>query len=209
MADHKRKRRVPQQARSRERYDLILDAAARLFAGVGYEAATTNAIAKEADVPIGSLYQYFADKEDILHALADRYLEGMRRLQEEAFGADIGGLSIEEMVDRQIDPYIAFSDQHLGFKHAFLGAEVSTDLAAAMAELDDALLEGTKSLLQRINPQLSDERAAMAATVLKGMVKGLFGTLESDPDPAFQADVTAEYKQALADYIRRVVQVEE
>ena len=67
--------------------------------------------------------------------LADRYLEGMRRLQEEAFGADIGGLSIEEMVDRQIDPYIAFSDQHLVFKHAFLGAEVSTDLAAAMAKI--------------------------------------------------------------------------
>jgi AcrR family transcriptional regulator len=208
MADNKRKRRVPQQARSRERYDLILDAAARLFAGVGYEAATTNAIAKEADVPIGSLYQYFADKEDVLHALADRYLESMRWLQEEAFGADIGGLSIEEIVDRQIDPYIAFSDEHLGFKHAFLGADVSADLAAAMAELDDAVVEGIKTSLQRLNGQLSDERATMVATVLKGMVKGLFGALESDADPAFQAGVIAEYKRALADYIRRVAQVE-
>jgi AcrR family transcriptional regulator len=208
MADNKRKRRIPQQARSRERYDLILDVAARLFAEVGYEAATTNAIAKEADVPIGSLYQYFAGKEDILQALADRYLEGMQQLHEEAFGADISGLSIEEIIDRQIDPYIAFSEQHLGFKHAFLGAEVSADLAAAMAELDDAVLTGAKSLLQRLNGQLGDERAAMAATVLKGMVKGLFGLLEADPDPAFQAGVIAEYKRALADYVRRVVQVE-
>jgi AcrR family transcriptional regulator len=208
MVDKKRKRRVPQQARSRERYDLILDAAAWLFAGVGYEAATTNAIAKEADVPIGSLYQYFAGKEDILHALADRYLEDMQQLHEESFGADISGLSIEEIVDRQIDPYIAFSEQHLGFKHAFLGAEVSADLAAAMAELDDAVVEGIKTALQRLNGQLSDERATMAATVLKGMVKGLFGALESDTDPAFQAGVIAEYKRALADYIRRVAQVE-
>jgi AcrR family transcriptional regulator len=200
---------VPQQARSRERYDLILDSAARLFAEVGYEAATTNAIAKEADVPIGSLYQYFSGKEDILHALADRYLEDMRRLHEEAFGADISGLSIEEIIDRQIDPYIAFSNEHLGFKHAFLGADVSAEIAAAMAELDDTMLDGTKSLLQRLNDQLGDEQAAMAATVLKGMVKGLFGSLEADPDPAFQAGVIAEYKRALVDYIRRVVQMEE
>jgi AcrR family transcriptional regulator len=206
--DDRRERRIPQQARSRERYDSILDAAARLFAEVGYEAATTNAIAKEAGVPIGSLYQYFADKEDVLHALADRYLEGMRELHEESFSLDASSMSIEEIVDRQIDPYIAFSEQHLGFKHAFLGAEVSADLAAAMAELDDAVLAGIKSLLQRLNSQLGDERATMAATVLKGMVKGLFGTLESDPDPVFQAGVIAEYKRALADYIRRVIQGE-
>jgi AcrR family transcriptional regulator len=209
VTDDRRERRVPQQARSRERYNAILDAAARLFAEVGYEAATTNAIAQEANVPIGSLYQYFSSKEAVLQALADRYLEDMRRLQEEVFSSDVGELSLEEIVDRQIDPYIAFSEQHLGFKHAFLGSEVSADLAAAMAELDDAVLAGIKALLQRFNARLGDERAAMAATVIKGMVKGLFGLLESDPDPAFQAGVIAEYKSALVDYVRRVVQVEE
>jgi AcrR family transcriptional regulator len=209
VADEQPARRVPQQARSRERYNSILDSAARLFAEVGYEAATTNAIAQEASVPIGSLYQYFSGKEDILHALADRYLEGMRELHEEAFSADISGLSIEEIVDRQIDPYIAFSEEHLGFKHAFLGADVSAEVAAAMAELDDAVLAEIRLSLQRFNDRLSDERAALAAAVLKGMVKGLFGTLESDPDPVFQAGIIAEYKSALVDYVRRVAQMEE
>ena len=65
MTEAKSERRVPQQARSRERYNLILDSAARLFAEVGYEAATTNAIADVAGVSIGSLYQYFFSAREL------------------------------------------------------------------------------------------------------------------------------------------------
>jgi AcrR family transcriptional regulator len=205
LTEEKLERRIPQQARSRERHTLILESAARLFAEVGYETATTNAIAKEAGVPIGSLYQYFSSKEAVLHALADRYLEDMRQLQENVFGPDEGDASIEEMVDRQIDPFVAFFEKHPGFEHIFLGSEVSSDLAAAAEHLEGAVLEGIKSSLQQRNRQLGDERAFLAATVVKGMVKGLFGLLKANADPAFQADIMAEFKRTLADYVRGVV----
>lgn len=206
LTDVKSERRVPKQARSKKRYNQILDTAARLFAQVGYEAATTNAIADEAGVSIGSLYQYFSSKEEVLHALADRYLEDMRRLQQEVFGSDAGDASIEEMVDRQVDPFVEYFDQHPGFEHIFLGTEVSADLAAAAAQLEHTFLEGIKSSFQQHNGQLDDQQALLAATVAKGMVKGLFGLLKVNPDPAFQADIIAEYKGTLRDYVRRVVQ---
>ncbi len=68
-------RRQPQQARSQERVQQILDVAEQLFVEIGYESATTRAIAAQADVSVGSIYQFFPDKEAILKALAIRYLQ--------------------------------------------------------------------------------------------------------------------------------------
>lgn len=66
-------RRQPMQARSRERVERILDAAAKLLAEDGYDAVKTNAIAKRADVSIGSVYQFFPNRFAIFNALAERY----------------------------------------------------------------------------------------------------------------------------------------
>lgn len=68
-------RRQPQQKRSQERIERILDAAAEVFDEVGFDAATTHAIAAGADTAIGSLYQFFPDKLAIFHALELRHVE--------------------------------------------------------------------------------------------------------------------------------------
>lgn len=66
-------RKRPRQRRSRETVDVILEAAAQVFDREGLR-ATTNRIAERAGVSIGSLYQYFSDKDTLLHALAERHL---------------------------------------------------------------------------------------------------------------------------------------
>ncbi|MBB6628622.1 TetR/AcrR family transcriptional regulator [Nocardioides sp. KIGAM211] len=71
------KRRVPRQERSRRRVEGLLDAAARLVVDHGVESLTTRDIAEAAGAPVASLYQYFADKEDLLLALAQRDMEEM------------------------------------------------------------------------------------------------------------------------------------
>ena len=64
------KRRVPRQARAGETVSLILEATAQILEAGGLPAFTTNAVAERAGVSIGTLYQYFADKNAILLALA-------------------------------------------------------------------------------------------------------------------------------------------
>jgi AcrR family transcriptional regulator len=54
---------------------VILQAAARVFATHGYAAGTTNRIAERAGVSIGSLYQYFPNKDAILVALTRQHLQ--------------------------------------------------------------------------------------------------------------------------------------
>lgn len=65
----------PAQERSRFTVEQIVQAGAQVFAERGYAGATTNHIAERAGVSIGSLYQYFNNKEEILVTLARRHVE--------------------------------------------------------------------------------------------------------------------------------------
>ncbi|WP_428633439.1 TetR/AcrR family transcriptional regulator [Sedimenticola sp.] len=68
-------RKIPAQARSRVTVDAIIQATAYILTEVGWEGLTTNAIAERAGVNIGSLYQYFPNKEAIIAELQRRHAE--------------------------------------------------------------------------------------------------------------------------------------
>jgi AcrR family transcriptional regulator len=64
-------RKKPIQARSRRTVEAILEATDRVLRRDGYEATSTNRIAQVAGYSVGSLYQYFADKESVVRTLID------------------------------------------------------------------------------------------------------------------------------------------
>jgi AcrR family transcriptional regulator len=66
------RRRTPTQTRSRERVERILDEASRIVVTQGADALNTRTVASAAEVPVASLYQYFADRDAILLALVER-----------------------------------------------------------------------------------------------------------------------------------------
>jgi AcrR family transcriptional regulator len=78
-------RRSPTQARARETVAAILQAAAELFARLGYAHTTTNKVAARAGVSIGSLYQYFPNKDALFLALLERHRREVRGVVEPAF----------------------------------------------------------------------------------------------------------------------------
>lgn len=59
----------PSQERSRQTVSTILNACARLIVSEGFFGVTTDKIAKEAGVSIGSLYQFFGNKESVVSAV--------------------------------------------------------------------------------------------------------------------------------------------
>lgn len=70
-------RRRPQQERSLHKVGLILEATVLLLENGDIDSLTTNAVAEKAGVSIGTFYQYFAGKQALLHALAQREVEGL------------------------------------------------------------------------------------------------------------------------------------
>ncbi|MEV0056747.1 TetR/AcrR family transcriptional regulator [Saccharopolyspora shandongensis] len=69
-------RKQPRQVRAELTRQRILAAAAHIFAEYGYAAGTTNRIAERARISIGSLYQYYPNKDAILAELLTRHLDG-------------------------------------------------------------------------------------------------------------------------------------
>jgi AcrR family transcriptional regulator len=83
-------RRTPRQARARATFAAIVDACAQLMASGGYDALTTNAISERAGVSVGTLYEYFPNREAIVVALTteacSRLVERMTRAVGETDG---------------------------------------------------------------------------------------------------------------------------
>ena len=70
-------RKRPRQARSKATVDTILEATTRVLVKQGFDGLSTNAVAGAAGVSIGSLYQYFPNKEALVLALIERHMEEM------------------------------------------------------------------------------------------------------------------------------------
>jgi AcrR family transcriptional regulator len=70
-------RKRPRQARARVTVDTILAASAQVLVRRGFDRFTTNEVAEVAGVSIGSLYQYFPNKEALVVALIEKHLEEM------------------------------------------------------------------------------------------------------------------------------------
>lgn len=65
-------RKEPKQLRSRQMVKRLLDATATCVAELGLDNTTTNHIAEQAGVSIGSLYQYFPNKESLVEAMLEK-----------------------------------------------------------------------------------------------------------------------------------------
>jgi len=70
-------RRKPSQERSRQVVEALLEATGQVIAERGLAQATTNHIARRAGISIGSLYQYFANKDELLAALFDKLVDDL------------------------------------------------------------------------------------------------------------------------------------
>jgi AcrR family transcriptional regulator len=108
-------RRAPMQRRSVERVQRMLDAAQELVAELGYDAVTTTLIADRADVSIGSLYQFFPDKQAVVRAVALRNLERFT-LRMEALNERGEFHDWWSFVSLVMDEYVAMHHEVPGFR---------------------------------------------------------------------------------------------
>ena len=90
-------RKTPTQQRSRQMVEMILDGAARVLAERGYAEMTTNLVAQVAGVSVGSLYQYFANKDALLQALYARHSKHMQRVATSVL-ADTASRTLRESI---------------------------------------------------------------------------------------------------------------
>ncbi|WP_139977570.1 TetR/AcrR family transcriptional regulator [Nocardioides litoris] len=122
-------RRAPVQERSRRRVEAILEATADLVLDRGVEAITTREIAEAAGVPVASLYQYFADKEGVLLALAERDMAEMDE-QVVADVARVAPTSVAVLVETVMRSFTTVYARRPAFVEIYLRGRTNTAVHA-------------------------------------------------------------------------------
>lgn len=195
-------RRQPRQARSQERVSQILDVAEQMFITEGYAAATTNAIAARAKVPIGSLYQFFPDKRAIVKALAMRYTEQLHQRFAELDSIDLNNLPLSIYVDRLIDVTDQFFTDRPGYHAIFMQVQ------GTIPELEEIENAADTQLIQDFATSLSlyysDLQPADYEAIAFVLVKAI-GTLlwlSLSQEKSFRQRLVAETKRFTLNYLQ-------
>jgi AcrR family transcriptional regulator len=204
MAGKKMLRRVPRQERGERRLRKILDASDQVIAKVGYEAASTNAIARQARTSIGSLYQFFPNKEAILRALAARYLEELRAVQDAMLNEEAARLPLPALYDRIIGSLAEFHASHPGFQPLFYGSARSAHLAAAAKQLTQECIRRVDALMAIREPDIDPARRRLYATINVEVIRALLPQAQA-ADPELRARLLAEIKTLLLAHMKEVL----
>jgi AcrR family transcriptional regulator len=149
------------------RHDRILDAASRLFREQGYETVKIEAIAAAADVAIGTIYNYYRNKGDLLVAIVSREVEAVLKAGEEVIANPPGGP--EAAVDALVGGYVEHSLLDLSKEMWRQAMAISTTqpgspFGLTYAALDQALARQTCQLLEKLQGlgQLSSKADAQS-----------------------------------------------
>ena len=198
-------RRVPKQDRSRKRYEEILDVSANLFVEKGFDRTTTNEIAARAGMAVGSLYQYFRNKETIVAALMDRYVRSAQAFTDAFVTQEVQDLSIAEAIDQLLDPYVEHHTENAAFSQIWLGADLSEQLDSAIGSLSERAIGRIEKLVRARMPGIRPKRARLIAVVTQGIVKSLLSVLMRSDSPRFRQQAACEVKRVLVDYFESLV----
>ncbi len=192
-----RPRKTPKQQRSAATRARILDAAADVFGEFGYAAGTTNRIAERAGLSIGSLYQYFPDKDALLYALGERHVLAAVDALGEVFGRlRAGRPGLEETVRTLL---CAVADLHRAdpVTHRLLydQAPRPPEAAAQLRRLQEAVAAEVEHHLRRLDAGGPD-RALTALLLVQAVEAQIHGAV-LDPPRGRDADEVVEAAVAL------------
>jgi AcrR family transcriptional regulator len=193
-------RRRPSQDRSRDRVERILDATSALLGDTPVDKITTAAIAEEAGVPIGSVYQYFPNKLAVLAELARRVMEQVDTKTASLITEGFGVLPWDQAIDRAIDATMQGYAEQPGYLQLLLSIRPTPEFRLITDESNArvAALLALHPALQAVIPadriELVTRAAIQAANSLQDWA------LSSD-DSALANRITSEMKTLLKGYL--------
>jgi AcrR family transcriptional regulator len=190
-----RPRRIPRQTRGRRRVSQLLDAAAAVIASVGYDAATMSAIAAKAGAPIGSLYQFFPNKEAITHALRTEYGKHYEA-KLTALEGEAGELRLDEVVGRLIHLTADFVESHPAFL-ALMDAPGNTRSPRSLRRRVRSRLAGC---FHAVSPRIGRGKPALLAAVVLQLLKGM-SHLFAEAPARQRRQLVREYQVVLHGYL--------
>ena len=170
-------RKAPRQSRSMVTVNAILDATARILVEQGYAAASTNAVAERAGVSVGSLYQYFPNKDALIAALHTRHAERMMLVIEAALANAMHGSlagALSELIEGAVEAHRVETGLHQVLELQLSGLDVGSSLHDSF---DEVLKDRVVAVLERHRDEVTVPDLKLAAFMLMHSAHALIHTV--------------------------------
>ncbi|BAS59240.1 transcriptional regulator [Leptolyngbya boryana NIES-2135] len=192
-------RKQPKQERSQVTVEAILSATAHILTENGYNQLTTNRVAERAGVSIGSLYQYFPNKEALIFALAEQHANEMVQLAKQ----HLEGLSdrtIPEVLRQIIKAALAAHAVNPKL-HRVLHEQIPH--SEVMKRLDQAKIENLlQSFLAQRSDQLRPKNLELAVFMVERTIRALiYGAMIDHPELLKTGELEQELTLMLSAYL--------
>lgn len=174
-------RKRPVQSRSRDTVDAILEATFRVLADLG-PALTTTRVAELAGVSVGTLYQYFPNRDALLHGALAAHLEIAISAVERA-ALDARGWPRAAAAEHVVRAFLAAKAERVAASramHPMFGPGKLDDRPIVRAATHRAHHAVAALLSDGAAPTPAIlQRAELACAALEGIVRT---TIDTDPD---------------------------
>jgi len=165
-------RKQPAQARAKDTVKVILEAAAQVFSEEGYS-ATTNRIAERAGVSIGSLYQYFPNKDSILANLLRLHTrEGYTLIRHELTDLMKEGKITRSLIRRLVETMIALHEKDPSL-HRVLFEQVQLSLFQSEYARNEELAVSSLVNLLKKTPEARNGKSEAAVRLLVHSIEAM------------------------------------
>lgn len=182
-------RKRPSQARSKATVEAILVAAAQVFRRQGYAGATTDRIAERAGVSVGSLYQYFPNKDAILVALTERHVDAGFALVRELLAETLSDVpALEPLLRRFVVAMITLHEREPELHRVlFEEAPLPASLRRQLRRRENELATEVAALLE-VHPEVRMRDPRLTAYVLVQSVDALIHNFILHPPEGIDAE---------------------
>jgi AcrR family transcriptional regulator len=164
----------PAQERSRQRRDDILRITAAILDRVGFDDLTTILIARELGISVGSLYHYFPNKQAILYALGEQWLEEVSRVLEEIAALPLEQMNIPEFVEALLPRLLQVYREQKGIMPLVQAMWAVPELRDLDEQHDEMVISALSDMFRRIGLPHGKAELGRRARLLLEMSHALF-----------------------------------
>jgi AcrR family transcriptional regulator len=194
-------RKLPVQARSAATIDALHTAVIQVLIREGLSRCTTTRIAERAGMSVGSVYQYYPNRDALLAAVLERHLSDIADAMEQVC-VDSRGLPVAQMASALVDGYLAAKLRDAGESkalYAVAGERGGAELAGRVYRRMEAAV--TAMLTTAPDAQFEDPSmtASIALNALVGPVRSI---LDGQATPAFEARLQGQLVLLLTAYLK-------
>ena len=188
-------RRIPIQVRGEQRVAGLLEAAAAIFSEVGYDAATMRDIAARAGASIGSLYQFFPNKEVVARAIKTQYCQELKELW-----ANLVAVSVKTPTIRLIDQFLNVTIKAIERHPAIIRLMDAPRSSNPAADIKQSLREQLVELFLTRKPRMSPNKAHRYAEITVQMIRTILW-LYLENERSEREALVSEMKSAVVNYL--------